>query len=238
MTCAEGGLGFAQTAELPPDDADVVQGLRAGRVEGERAFKGGQRFLRADRARRACRQGWPRPGANPGSSSAARWNDSLALTMSSDAQPQLAALVMGRGPLRRLRDRLVEVARRGLEIVDLDADAGGCHQRRGVRPLFSASTHIARRSAGSASRNAMARRMGDRLAVRRPLPRGWRRRAARAQPPTRLRDRPSASSPAACRRLRVDEGIVDRWARTTTGPGGKFGTQWIAERPFAGAARR
>ena len=44
---AEGGLGFAQTAELPPDDANVVEDLRARRIENQGPFKGGERFLGA-----------------------------------------------------------------------------------------------------------------------------------------------------------------------------------------------
>ena len=40
------GLGVAQTAELAADDADVVQALRAGRIQGERPLESGQRLFR------------------------------------------------------------------------------------------------------------------------------------------------------------------------------------------------
>ncbi len=129
---AEGGLGFRQTAELPPDDADIVQGLRARRGPIQGPARRRPSLLAGRSSSPSVPPRLAQAGANPGSKSAARWNDSAALTMSSDAQPQLAALVMRRRPRRRQRQRLVEVARGGVEIVHFHADARGCDQRGGA----------------------------------------------------------------------------------------------------------
>jgi hypothetical protein len=82
------GLGFAQTAELAADDADVIQPCGLAGSEGERPLESGQRLFRPiELPKGAAEVG--QAGPKPGNSSVARWNDSLALIMSSDRSQSL-----------------------------------------------------------------------------------------------------------------------------------------------------
>ena len=154
----ERGLRLRQTAELAPDDADVVQGLGVGRVAARARARRRPAPRPADPVRRAWRRGSPRPAQNPAAGrrppgtprrpAPCRRAAARACRVRSGPPPTAAP---GRSPRRGRAPR-----RRGR--------SPPCRRwpsppgRRGVRPAARASTHSARRSAASVTRNARGKK--------------------------------------------------------------------------------
>ena len=156
MTRRNAASDSRQPAQLARHHADVVERLRARRDRAPAAARTPRSASAGRSSSPSVAPRLPHAAPNAGSRSAAAWNDRAASSMSSSRSHTLPRSKCAAAQSGAERDRLVEIARRALEVVHLLTHAGRGHQRRGGAAVRQRLDRSRSRSAGSASRNARA----------------------------------------------------------------------------------